>query len=349
MTRVFREGDRSAEVADIQARLRSLGISIEDDSGVFGPSTNKAVRDFQQRRGILVDGLIGADTWRELVDAGWRIGDRVLYLRHPHMRGDDVLALQKRLNALGFDVGASDGIFGVNTEAAVRLFQREYAVHEDGIFGPHTHTALAGLRVDRQGTAKDLRDELRRSEVAHIRNALVVLDPGHGGADEGGRVAQGLFEADLCWDLAQRVAVELRGAGAQVLVTRERDEEAEPAERAARANEADADVFVSLHLNENHESSTAEGTSTFFYGGSRSGETLAETIQEALVSLGLRDCRSHARSFSLLKMTRMPAVIVEPIFMTNPREADRMGQASFRARVADAIARGIARYFELES
>ena len=104
---IIRLGDRGDAVLDVQRRLGALGYSFPPDerSGVFGPATDQAVRAFQQKRGLLVDGLVGVDTWRELVEASWRLGDRVLYLRAPHVRGDDVRDLQDRLATLGFDVG----------------------------------------------------------------------------------------------------------------------------------------------------------------------------------------------------------------------------------------------------
>ncbi|MDQ4095501.1 MAG: peptidoglycan-binding protein, partial [Actinomycetota bacterium] len=198
MRGLIREGDRSDEVADVQARLRALGLEVDDDSGVFGAGTKQSVRMFQQQRGLLADGIVGPDTWNALVEAGWHFGDRVLYFKNPPMRGDDVLSLQARMNALGFDAGREDGIFGRNTDAAVRAFQHEYAIAEDGIFGPQSFAALRGLRADRPHTAAGLREELRHLEGKEMQRSLVVIDPGHGGEDPGDLAPDGLSEADLC-------------------------------------------------------------------------------------------------------------------------------------------------------
>ena len=147
MKDLIREGDRSQMVADVQARLRQVGIDVGDETGAFGPVTKEAVRTFQQQRHLLADGIVGPDTWSALVEAGWRFGDRVLYFKNPPMRGDDVLALQGRMNALGFDAGREDGIFGRDTDNAVRAFQHEYAIPEDGIFGPQSlHGARGAAR-----------------------------------------------------------------------------------------------------------------------------------------------------------------------------------------------------------
>jgi N-acetylmuramoyl-L-alanine amidase len=342
---LIRRGDRSGQVADIQARLRALGIKVDDEAGFFGESTADAVRTFQQRRGILADGIVGPHTWQELVEAGFRRGDRTLYLRFPPLRGDDVQELQARLNALGFDAGREDGIFGHETDRAVRAFQREYGLlEEDGIFGPRSFAALGGLRVERPQTAAALREELKRLETSDIRGLLIVLDPGHGGKDPGTRGPSGAGEATICWELAVLVAERLVRVGAKARFTRNEIEAPDASVRAERANSMGADLFLSLHLNAN-SSPAAEGVSTYYFPRSRAGEVLADEILVALVALGRRDCRSHPRSYPVLKETRMPAVIVEPAFITNPDEEKRLEEPGFRAEIADAIATGIFRFW----
>ncbi len=344
MTSLIRQGDRSPEVGDVQARLRSLGIEIDDETGVFGRATHQAVCRFQQQRDILVDGIVGPQTWSELVEASWRLGDRALYLRHPPMRGDDVSMLQTQLNALGFDAGRQDGIFGRDTDAAVRAFQKEYGVAEDGIFGAISRAALMGLRVDRPGTTRHLREQLSRHQHPGLRSATVVIDPGHGGTDRGAGAGD-RDEADVAWEIATRAAEILLQHGARVRFTRTEVEGPDASERARRANEIDGDIFISLHLNE-HEKTSAEGSSTFYFGGSRAGEELADRIQDEIVALGVKDCRSHARSYTILKETRMPAVLVEPVFVTNPGERDRLSDPGFLGELAGAITRAVERYFD---
>jgi N-acetylmuramoyl-L-alanine amidase len=343
--KLIRPGDKSQEVADVQARLRELGFDIEDEPSLFAESTKQAVKAFQQRRGILIDGIVGPNTWNELVEAGWRTGDRALYMTHPLMRGDDVFALQARLNALGFDSGREDGIFGRDTDTAVRAFQREYAIEEDGIFGVRSHSALQGLRVDRPMTAAGLREELARSQRhGGMRGVVVMVDPGHGGDDTGDKSPLGSLEGDLCWDISTHLAATLGQGGARVRLSRTEAEGPEATERARRANDSGAEIFLSIHLN-SHTEPSAEGASTYYFPRSQSGEMLAESIKEDLVELGLRDCRSHARSYSILKETRMPAVLIEPAFITNPDEAKLLEDGDFRRTVAQAIATGVRRYF----
>jgi N-acetylmuramoyl-L-alanine amidase len=344
-TKLIRHGDRSERVSDVQARLRGLGFEIDDENGVFEESTRRAVQAFQQRRSILADGIVGPHTWNELVEATWRLGDRILYLKNPPMRGDDVAALQNQLNALGFDSGRADGIFGPNSARAVRAFQKEYGVTEDGIFGARSHHALAGLRIDRPGTAAGLREELRRRHGGGLGGALIVLDPGHGSSDRGDQGPSGTFEADLCWDIGTRVASRLVELGARARFTRTEAESPGHSDRAARANRLNADLFVSVHLN-SHGETTAEGASTYYFGSSRAGESLAEYVLNELIRLGLRNCRSHARSYTILKETRMPAILVEPAFITNPYDEKRLEDPEFRNGIAEAIVTGIARFYQ---
>lgn len=345
MKSLIREGDRSQEVSDIQARLRYLGFAITDDNGYFGPTTVSAVRDFQQRRTILVDGIVGPHTWSELVEASWQLGDRTLYLTRPFMRGDDVSELQRRLNALGFDAGREDGIFGPLAYDAVKEFQAEYGIPEDGMFGARTYAALLGLRVERPGTAAHLREELRHKTGHSLHGRIVMIDPGHGDVDVGVVSPSGLTEADICWELARSVAEGLAAAGARVRFTRNEPECPDQSERAQRANDLDTDLFVSLHLNSNEEP-TAEGTCTYHFGTSRAGAELAESIQSSLVGLGARDCRVHSRSYPILRETKMPAVLVEPAFITNPDEAKRLEDPDHRNALAQAIVEGIAKFYE---
>jgi N-acetylmuramoyl-L-alanine amidase len=336
MKPLIKEGERSPQVADVQTRLRAFGIDINDAPGHFGAGTKHAVRTFQQRRGLLVDGVVGPHTWSELVDAGWRLGDRVLYHSNPPMRGDDVGMLQARLNALGFDAGREDGVFGPDSDRALRAFQREYGGRDDGIYGPRTHDALSGLRADRPLTAARLREDLRRTEGEGMPGLLVVVDPGHGGRDRGERGPNGSYEAEVCWDVARLVAERLIDLGARVRFTRTEAEDPDVTTRASRANEMGANVFLSLHLNSNTEQS-ASGASSYYFPLSTTGESLAEAVQLRLSALGIADCRSHARSYPILKETQMPAVLIEPGFITNHDDEKRLHDPEGRVLIADAL------------
>src|SRR5438309_140583 len=187
--RTIRAGDNGGDVADVQHRLVTVGHNVDtaELGGRYGPSTEAAVRAFQQRRGLLVDGIVGPETWGELVEAGFALGDRTLYLRHAPLRGDDVRALQRRLAALGFDSGREDGIFGPRCDRAVREFQRNVGREGDGIVGPDTLLALERLRPQIHAVSGSM---VREAEAvsryeASLAGARIAIDPGHGPEDPG--------------------------------------------------------------------------------------------------------------------------------------------------------------------
>lgn len=349
--RVIGPGATGEDVRDVQSRLGALGFRIEpEEHGTYGPSTQEAVRAFQQHRHLLVDGLVGVSTWEELVEAGHALGDRVLYLRYPFFRGDDVRALQGRLNLLGFDAGREDGIFGERTDRAIREFQRNIGVGLDGIVGPGTLQHLLRLRPVGAGPG---RAAVREGEIllrlsATLDGARVAIDAGHGRGDQGVTGPTGLPEAEAGEALARALLEELRLRGADPFALREPGENPPEGERARRANEAGAELLVSVHLNA-HTDPAAEGASTYYYGRgdyvSRAGQRLAELIQEELTTrLGLKDGRSHPKALPLLRETRMPAVHVEPCFITNPKEEALLRDEPFRREVAMALGDALERF-----
>ena len=352
---LIRRGDRGPRVHDVQTRLVALGFSIDTfelEGNTFDESTEAAVRAFQQERGLLVDSVVGKGTWHELIEAGYALGDRVLYLRRPFTRGDDVRALQRRLNLLGFDPGREDGILGEQTGQAIVDFQRNVGLHADGIFGATTTQALDRLLaapVTALGRTSVRETEGLRATGVSLRGKKVAIDPGHGPDDPGFSGPGGSRESEITFELAEALREELAGRGAEPLILRSRDEDPEPSDRAALANEAEADVLVSIHLN-GHEDASAEGSSSYYFGGmgsdSVAGSALAELIQdEVTAAVGLKDGRTHPKAFPILRETRMTAVQIEPCFITNPKEELMLGEEPFRRELARAVAAAIERYF----
>lgn len=348
----IQRGERSPAVSDLQVRLVRLGFDISpvEAGGVFGPSTEAAVRAFQQQRGLEVDGIVGEATWKELVESSWSLGERLLHLRQPPMTGDDVRELQTQLNALGFTAGKHDGIFGASTVEALRDFQRNLGIGEDGICGRETLRALESLKmVVRRGIGPRTRErEIRESAPRGLRGKRIAIDPGHGGDDAGAVGPSGETEAELAFQLAARVAQTLSVLGAESMLTRGPYDGPTDSERAQLANESGADLFVSIHTN-SHQNPAAEGAATYYFehGGvaSEPGQHLATILQTELTSLGRMDCRTHGKSYPILRETRMVAVLVEPCFITNPEEAKLLADLTSMSELASSITQAIARYF----
>jgi N-acetylmuramoyl-L-alanine amidase len=345
---LIKPGQRSGAVRDIQRRLLSLDYSVApaELDGRFGESTIAAVRAFQERRGLVVDGLVGDETWRELVEASWRLGDRTLYLRAAPLRGDDVRALQERLGALGFDVGRVDGILGPRTARAVREFQANYGIPADAIVGRSTLRALAGLPAVSGVTSAAAvreREELRRFGPG-IAGLHVVIDPGHGGEDLGFAGPAGARESDVAMAVGRRLEAVLSSSGVAVYPTRESEASPTESQRASLANALGADLYLAIHT-AGSSNPDARGAITYFFGHERfrseAGARLAECIQSAMVALGLGDAGVHAKQYAVLRETRMPAVQIEPGHLTNPEDEALLADPEYQRRIAEAVAAGL--------
>jgi N-acetylmuramoyl-L-alanine amidase len=354
----YRIGDRGPAVTEIRAKLAVLGLlPAPDVVDLFDDECDRAVRQFQQARGLTVDGVVGRETYVALDEARWRLGDRVLSytVSHPFI-GDDVVDLQHRLLEMGFDCGRVDGIFGASTEAALREFQRNVGVPPDGTCGPQTLKELERMAPRAVGgRPEELREseQLRRAGPA-LAGKLVVIDPGHGGDDRGAQ-AHGLSEADIVSELAGKVEGRLSAAGAQAFLTRGPDGALGDDDRAGFANAAEADLVVSLHVDRD-DNPACQGLASYYYGtlpsashrGRRSvvGERLAELVQEEVIARAdFLDCRTHAKSWELLRGTRMPTVRIEVGYLTNQGDAARLASTPLLDSVAEGIVAAIGRLY----
>ena len=360
--RSIRRGDTGPGVSEIQSILVGLEL-LNATSDVFDDATETAVRAFQQSRGIGIDGLVGNETWQALDGARWKLGARNLFHSVPNaLVGEDVRTLQERLLEMGYDTGRADAIYGTRTAHAVAQFQREVGLTPDGSCGPQTMKALRRLgRKVVGGRPQWLREaEAFRQSGPNLVGKTIVIDPGHGGSDDLGVVVpEGPLrwtEADLMFDVAARLEGRLAAAGMRVHLTRgpAPARTMTGAERAMLANSLGADLLISLHL-DGLENETADGVATYHYGtgnglASTVGERLANLVQrEIVVRTGMRDCRIHAKTWELLRLTRMPTVRVDLGYLTSPLDRDRLVNPMFREQIVEAILAAVQRmYFPVE-
>ncbi|MGB3673830.1 MAG: N-acetylmuramoyl-L-alanine amidase [Candidatus Nanopelagicales bacterium] len=353
------QGVRNPAVAEVRDRLERLGLlgvcGSEVDHAFFSPELDVAVRQFQQDRGIMIDGIVGPATFRQLEEARWNLGDRIVSYSFGHMTaGDDIANLQRQLNTLGFDAGRVDGVFGPDTDQALREFQRNVGLEVDGTCGPEVWRALDRLsRTVKGGAAAALRSEHHHAMArTGVADKVVVIDPGHGG-DDYGDVAHRLAESIVADDLCRRIEGRLAAIGTQVLVTRPRTHDmTEPIDETTRAqfaNNTGADLVVSLHT-DSEPTGVARGIATYYFGNphdeSMMGRRFAELVQHEIVRrTDLVDCRTHGKTWDLLRLTRMPAVRIEFGYLSNPSDAERLADADFRDVVSEAVAIAVVRFF----
>lgn len=177
---------------------------------------------------------------------------------------------------------------------------------------------------------------------------VVVIDPGHGGVDVGAVGIGNLYEADVVLPIAQQVATLLQQQGIQAVLTRSSNVEIDLEPRVQMAEQAQADLFVSIHANSmGMERPDVNGAETYYYSN---GEALAQTIQSSIVSsLGMNDRGIKQARFYVLRRTSMPAVLVETGYVTGSEDAPRLADANFRNQMAVAIARGILQYIQQQA
>lgn len=189
-----------------------------------------------------------------------------------------------------------------------------------------------------------------RSELS---GTVIALDPGHGGADPGGRGLYGLVESEVNWEVARRLGRLLTLAGAEVVWTRGATTGATIAERLAVIARPGLNAFLSLHHNTAADE-RVEGTETYYYPGAPdapphaavpgvpSRRRLAVALQAELTeALGTRDRGARQAAFHLLREARVPGVRCEALFLTHPGDAALMRSPGGSLVEALALFRGL--------
>ena len=254
---------------------------------------------------------------------------------------------------------------GANTKAQVNLFPGEAEKEKLAIVVPPP-------------TREDL---LWRARVPKMR---IVVDAGHGGWDLGTVGRQGLLEKDLVLEIAQRLGKLLESRlGADVILTRIDDNYIPLDERAGIANQAQADLFISVHANYS-DLPSARGVETYYTNFFSSPSTkdletrqsdtgnknpvtaslspaelhdkieqsrrLAASVQRSLYGTlavqnpGLRDRGVKAASYVVLTETAMPGILAEVSFVSSPTDEQKLRSDGYREQIAEALYKGIARY-----
>lgn len=224
--------------------------------------------------------------------------------------------------------------------------------------------------ISRFDLAKTLDPVLRPNAIPELRAfKTVVLDAGHGGSDRGANSATGGLEKDYTLDVIQNVKRQLLAKGYQVKMTRDADAFIPLEGRAQQANEEPDAIFVSVHFNSAADGGAANGFEVFAMtprGALSTGDSvptldaLKELPGNAVdsASLALATCVQHSllghipqfdrgvkrARFVVLKLNKLPAVLVEGGFLTHPTESQRINEAAWRQKLAESIVVGVDSY-----
>ena len=172
--------------------------------------------------------------------------------------------------------------------------------------------------------------------------STVVIDAGHGGFDRGGIRANIIPEKGVALDVARRLRTYLADAGLRTIMTRSQDTFVTLDRRVAIANGQRRAIFVSIHFNSAPRRG-ADGIETFY--GSPRAKKLASLIQRYAMKTTSGENRGIKRArFYVLRRSRIPAVLIECGFLTNPQDARRASRSAWRDQLARQIARAIIEY-----
>lgn len=183
-----------------------------------------------------------------------------------------------------------------------------------------------------------------------LAGKVIVIDPGHGGWDPGAIGSGGTREKEVTMDTSLRLAALLRQAGAQVILTRQDDEELsrhkreDLSKRAAIANENNADLFIGVHVNY-FGGKREHGAQTFSQPGCEDSWLLNQVIQEELVRVLKNTNRASKQvDYYITRNVNAPSVIVEIGFISNPAEEKLMADPVYQDKIAWALYSGVVKY-----
>lgn len=198
-----------------------------------------------------------------------------------------------------------------------------------------------------------------------IAAKTIVVDAGHGGSDPGALGVNGLYEKNVNYDIAMRVRDLLTVKGYDVFLTRTDDRFISLADRVTLTNGANADAFVSIHAN-SHPNNSVSGSLVLYYDSrypqsdypassemsalTPESQKLASLVLDSVIKeTGFADRGIVPSAAYVVRMGRIPSILVETAFLSNKGDAARLADESDRQRLASGIVNGIAAYMPLPS
>lgn len=175
-----------------------------------------------------------------------------------------------------------------------------------------------------------------------------MIDPGHSVTDPGFRSPDGIAEHEVTWRIAAALEGRLAALGAHVVLSRGPHTTPTPSQRAAQANAEDVELILSIHLN-GVASAQGCGAAAYHFGTevqiSDRGRRLAQlALDGVLEATGTQDCRVHPSTIAILRESRAPAAVIEPGFLTHPREGRLLCEPRTQQRIAAALVQAVTHY-----
>lgn len=200
---------------------------------------------------------------------------------------------------------------------------------------------VAGWIVSVKGTAPQIE---RPGAEKHTKNKTIVIDPGHGGRDNGTTGVRGTLEKTLTLKTAQLLYDKLRAAGTNVILTRNNDHYISLASRVSSSNYHNADAFISIHYDSINDRSV-RGMTTYYYNSKQ--KPLGEQIHSSVVSKTmLKDRGTRFGDYHVIRENKQTAVLLELGYLSNPTEEVLVNTPQYQEAVANGIFEGLARYFK---
>ncbi|NLC53332.1 MAG: N-acetylmuramoyl-L-alanine amidase [Firmicutes bacterium] len=317
----------------------------------FDPKTIRLVLDIKEPRNCVV----GIDetnparllirTITELQEATWLPdggGGRLVLKSAGRLPGEPrydpntgKLYIRIPQTKLGAELQAATG-----ADSIFRLREPEPSTVEVELTIPRGHDYSVSWNQDRRVMTVEVKN-------APLSGKVIILDPGHGGADVGAISPKGLREKELNLAVAVRLKQKLEDLGAEVLLTREDDRYLWLYDRVALANRAGGAVLLSIHAN-NHDNRKIHGLEIWYHPDRSECAVLAEALADAVLARTNQHFRGimSSKDFVLPREAQMPAVIFEMGFISNQEEEKLLLSEEFQDKIIDGISQGLIAYFQ---
>lgn len=198
--------------------------------------------------------------------------------------------------------------------------------------------------------SKDKEKEVKEEKTKVEKKYTVLVDPGHGGNDGGTKSTKGSnLEKNISLEIGKEVASRLsKHNDVQVMITRTEDKYVALKDRVIMANTQDADLLVSIHLNGETGGNTAHGLETYYRkGATDSSKELAQYVQDSIVSyIGVRDRGIKEANYEVIQTSKIPSILVECGFLTNPAEEKKLKDKKYQEQMAEGIVQGVLSYLD---